>query len=341
MKKEHGQFYTTNYDYILQDFVIPENVEHIIEPFGGKGDLFGFLDKDTYTIEAYDIEPKHEIIVQKDTLLEPPDYKDKFVLTNPPFLARNKSDNKAIFDKYDENDLYKCFIRTIIENNPCGGILILPLNFWSSIRKNDVKLRTEFLSKFSIQRLNIFEENVFVDTTYTVCSLLFILKNSENIENKFKCSIYPQKKIFDIELNKINNYTFGGEIYSLEQNNTIKIERLTSKNQDTDFKTNILVQCIDMNADNKIKLSYVDNDDIYIDDTPKQSARTYATLITQPKLSVQQQKKLVKDFNEYLDTMRKKYHSLFLTNYRESKKIARKRISFKLVFEIVNHVLSK
>lgn len=37
--------------------------------------------------------------------------------------------------------------------------------------------------------------------------------------------------------------------------------------------------------------------------------------------------------------MREKYNSLFLTNYRESKKISRKRISFKLVYNICNYLL--
>lgn len=39
--------------------------------------------------------------------------------------------------------------------------------------------------------------------------------------------------------------------------------------------------------------------------------------------------------------MRTKYNSLFLTNYRESKKIARKRISFDLVYNIVGMFLLK
>ena len=31
-KKKLGQFYTTNYDYILQNMYIPENIECVIEP---------------------------------------------------------------------------------------------------------------------------------------------------------------------------------------------------------------------------------------------------------------------------------------------------------------------
>ena len=48
---------------------------------------------------------------------------------------------------------------------------------------------------------------------------------------------------------------------------------------------------------------------------------------------------LVEKFNKFLDERRKKYNSLFLTNYRESKDIARKRISFDLVYLIVGYLL--
>ena len=32
-KKKYGQFYTTNYKYILSNMVIPNNVKNIVEPF--------------------------------------------------------------------------------------------------------------------------------------------------------------------------------------------------------------------------------------------------------------------------------------------------------------------
>ena len=44
-------------------------------------------------------------------------------------------------------------------------------------------------------------------------------------------------------------------------------------------------------------------------------------------------------FNEFMKEKRELYHSLFLTNYRESNSIARKRISFNLVYEIVNYLI--
>lgn len=69
------------------------------------------------------------------------------------------------------------------------------------------------------------------------------------------------------------------------------------------------------------------------------SSRTYASLIITPSIDNEKQKKLVDKFNSLLADYRKRYHSLFLTNYRESKDIARKRISFELVYQIVEHIL--
>lgn len=334
-KKERGQFFTTNYKYILQNLNIPNNIKNIIEPFTGNGDLLNFISRDI-NIVCYDIEPKKDFIIEKNTILNPPNYNDKFVLTNPPYLARNKCKDKTIFDKYKYNDLYKCFIHQLIESECLGGILIIPLNFWCSIRKNDVSLRKNFVKKFNIIHMNIFEEKVFDDTSYTICSFQFELRSNDNMIN---CTIYPINNKMIIELNFENNYTIGGEIYKLSQNKNIKIERLTKNNNNSEFKTNILLKCIDNNIHNKICLKYVSDDKIFIDDTPNLSARSYATLIIEPKLNKKQQKKLIKKFNDYLEDQRVKYHSLFLTNYRESNSIARKRISFNLAFSIINYLL--
>ena len=93
------------------------------------------------------------------------------------------------------------------------------------------------------------------------------------------------------------------------------------------------------NIHTKIELKVVSDKDIYVDNTPNLSARSYATLVIQPKLNLEEQNILVKDFNKFLNSKRDEYNSLFLTNYRESNTIARKRISFKLVFEIINYLL--
>ena len=338
-KRQLGQYFTTNYKYVLQGFSIPETVDHIIEPFCGNGDLLNFISApDNYTIELYDIEPTRENIIQRDTIQNPPEYTNKFVITNPPYLARNKSDTKELYDRYNTNDLYKCFIKELIAQGCVGGILIIPLNFWSSIRKSDIDLRRQFLHRFRVIRLNIFEERVFEDTSYTVCSFQFEPADPNGILSRITTTIYPFNKQIDTVLSDANQYMIGGEIYQLSLQNQYKISRLTSKTVGIP-RTNILVKCIDDNVDNQISLSMVSDNDIYIDNTPNLSARTYATLVIQPAISVERQRKLVHDFNEFLTTKREKYNSLFLTNYRESKDIARKRISFDLVYQIVEYIL--
>ena len=346
-KKKLGQFYTKNYEYILSNLYIPDNIINIIEPFTGEGDLLNFIkNKDKYIIECYDIDPKKDYIIKKDTLLDNTIiFKNKFIITNPPYLARNKCLDKIIFDKYNENDLYKCFINKIINPDELclGGILIIPLNFWSSIRKKDILLREKFLNYYDIILLNIFEEKVFNDTTYTICSFQFELKKNidKKIINNLNYDIYPKKLKYKTILNKNNNFMIGGEIYNLniKKENKYIIGRLTNKNiTNNNYITNIFVKCIDDNINNKIGLSY--NEQLYIDETPNLSARTYATLIIEPFIDIEKQKELINNFNIYLNKERENYNSLFLSNYRESKDIARKRISFDLVYLIIKFLLN-
>jgi len=335
-KKKFGQFYTTNFSYILSNMKIPNNVNHVIEPFVGNGHLINFIkNKKRYTIETYDIDPKYKNAIKRDTLKNPPDYTNKFVLTNPPYLARNKNKDKELYDKYNTNDLYKCFIINLINSISIGGIIIIPLNFISSIRKADIELRKKFLEKYSMKMINIFEEQVFDDTKYAVCSIYFTKKDNDNSS---KIYIYPSKKQMTITLSNKNNYTIGGEIYNIPINKDYKIERATRKTKEN--ITNILLKCIDDNINSQLGFKLVNDNEIYIDNTDKLSARSYATLVINKSLSLEQQKKLVEKMNTYIKSQRDKYNSLFLTNYRESNTIARKRISFDLAFKICNYILS-
>ena len=340
-KSQLGQFYTTNYEYILQNCVIPSNISCVVEPFVGNGDLLNFMGEDTSNlgvkVEKYDIDPKIEDTIKRNTLLEPPDYNGKFILTNPPYLARNKSQNKEIYDKYKTNDLYKCFIISIINSECVGGIMIIPLNFISSIRKSDVDLRRSFLELFKIDVLNIFEEQVFDDTSYAVCTIQFTrITESPEETSSINTYIYPSGNHYIFKLTADNNYTIGGDIYNLIS--SIKVERATHINEKSEFLTNILLKCIDDNINSQLGFKLVADEDRFIDKTDKLSARSYATLIIHKKFTLSQQRKLVKKMNSFIKTKREEYNSLFLTNYRESNSIARKRISFDLAFKICGYI---
>lgn len=331
-KKHLGQFYTKKYNYILKDFELPE-IKHVIEPFAGECDLIKYIEskKQNIQLECYDIDPKTKFTIKRDTLLKPPSYKNKFVITNPPYLARNKNKDKSLYDKYKVNDLYKIFILNLINDNPDSGIIIIPLNFWSSIRKSDISIRINFLKKFKIVRMNIFEEQVFDDTTYTICSFLFRKKNNSD-DDDINTYIYPSNKNISL---KLTNGIIGGEIYQIKNTTKYTISRMTSKNKNKK-SSKILLKCIDDNKDSMINCSI---SDVYIDNTPNLSARTYATLLIEPYIELDKQKIIVDKFNNILNNYRSKYNSLFLTNYRESKDIARKRISFDLAYKIISQAI--
>ena len=155
------------------------------------------------------------------------------------------------------------------------------------------------------------------------------------------CYIYPSKQNITFSLSSNNNYTIGGEIYNLQKNKKYKIDRATKLVKNTEDFTNILVKCIDDNINSKIGLYIVDDltKEKYIDRTANLTARSYAILVIEPKITLEEQENLAKKFNIYLNEYRNKYNSLFLTNYRESNTIARKRISFGLVYEICGYLL--
>jgi len=336
--KSLGQIYTTRCEYILQGFDIPNY--DIIEPFAGQGDLVEYIHLfyPNKKVECYDIDPKRDYIVRRDTLLNPPSYNNKYVITNPPYVSRNKTENKILFDKYNVNDLYKCFIKTLCQEQVLGGIFIIPLNFWSSMRKMDIELRGKFIDLYDVQKINIFEEDVFDDTTYTVCSTQFIKKETNKIDKSTIITFYPSCDVINTEILSSNNYMIGGEIYNLPKSDKYTISRLTLKNKKN---TNLLIKCIDDNSNNRICMSYVKDSDIYVDRTTNCSARSYATLTITPVLNENEQRQLAEKFNLFLNTQRNKYHSLFLANYRESNDMARKRISFTLVYNIVEYILNK
>jgi hypothetical protein len=363
-KKERGQFFTTNVDYILTNIdCVGFDAGNIIEPFVGGGDLVLWMKKqdiDIKNISFFDIEPNQNLLkifpdielekIKQDTLLNPPDYFDKFVITNPPYLAKNKcrGTNKKIFSMYNLSDLFRIHLRQLIDGGCRGGIQILPLNFFSSIKKQDIKIRDDFLKKYDIIQLNIFEEDVFDDTSYTICSFKFLLSSEINKEQSINTTFYPSKKNKLCTLSSENNWIFGGEIYKKKEYN-FSVDRLTKKNASTYHERGYVLTNIKLNAvdggtrESRIKLEY-NTESLY----GKSTDRSFATIIIKSNdgtnldfiRSEENQKKIINTFNKKLEDAREKYNSLFLTNFRESKNgHGRKRISFRLCYKIINDIL--
>lgn len=316
---EKTQHYTFQADLVCGNLTkyIP-NDALLIEPFVGKGDLLSLFPKHRW--ETYDIaaKEKHQ---QRDTLLNPPDYKGKYVITNPPFLAKNKAKEKEIFNKYNVDDLYKA---ALLSFHSCsGGIVILPTNFLTDERSSEV--RKKFLKQYKILELNIFTEPVFESTTYSVCSFAF--EKKENFVQTFPVNIFPAKKRADLTLSLDYNYQIAGEYFSALRNVENIFGRLTPKA--TDFLTDIKLYALDT-REKRIRLEF--NKEHYIG---KDTDRMFATLTCKYQLTEKQQKQLIEEFNKEIERFRECYLDLPLSNYRD---YGRKRIGFSLAYKILSKI---
>lgn len=344
IKKIKGQYYTTNCSYILDGLqeLLPDSIEHVVEPFAGQGDLMKWIKTilPTVRIEAYDIEPKIDNIQQQDTLKIPPDYNNKWVITNPPYLARNKNTDKELYDMYETNDLYKCFIKTLVASNCLGGIIIIPAGFFFSPRQVDVVCRDAFMKKYKILTIRYFEETVFQDTPTTIVAILFIASDKVLIEQSVEWHLLPFGEKRTFVMSAEHNWIIGGDVYKLPINKNIKIRRYVVGQvlKDHEQQTHLTLNAIDSGTQaGRICLKYQEG---YIYPA-KDCSRTYATLcITGRTLSLEEQQDLSSRFNTFIENKRSETHSLFLPQYRESKEYARKRIPFELAYHIILHLLS-
>ena len=342
-KKDRGQFYTTNSSYILDGFPLPpSDIRCIVEPFAGKGDLIEWVKQAgcVAAIEAFDIEPKYPGVQKQDTLLMPPDYNNAWIITNPPYLARNKSDKKEIYDMYDTNDLYKCFLNSVVQQHNCrGGIFIIPAGFFFSPREMDTRCRNDFMSRYKITQMKYFEETVFDDTTTTIVAFSFEKATTILTEQNVEWTMLPSKINKTFHMSSAYQWIIGGDIYHLEVPDGIQVRRHVEGQplRENETQTFITLNALDSGTkDGRICCTYR-KDYIY---PAKDCSRTYATLrISGRELSEEEQIQLCSRWNEFIEQRRSATWSLFLPQFRETKEYARKRIPFELAYRILLHLI--
>jgi len=238
MKKQLGQFFTTNSDYILHGFEQFVKNKEISDPFAGNQDLILWAEKNNcQKAIGFDCDKKYidnKKVFYNDSLNNPKKY--KFVCTNPPYLHKNKA-TKKIKEKFFSGihsyfeDLYQISILSIL--NSKEGILVVPLNFLCA--ENSEKIRNLFFNQFAIIKLNIFSEQVFEDTTYNVISFYFKAKKSVSDKNKIFATIFPKKEKITFTIQKQFGWQFGGSFINKIKNtkNYLGIFRLTENNLDS------------------------------------------------------------------------------------------------------------
>ncbi len=363
-KRNLGQFFTTNCDYILQGFEEFVKEKEITDPFAGNQDLLNWVKKNKcqnaigFDYDKNCVDDKN--VFFNDSLNSPKKY--QFICTNPPYLHKNKASKelKEIFFKNDNSqfeDLYQIALKSCFD---CiEGIIIIPLNFLCA--QNSSKIRELFFAKFSIIKLNIFSTQVFADTTYNVIAFYFRRNLDIQESNIIDTTIFPENFQLKIELTKKSNWQFGGDfikkinstknylgVYRLTENIVengdkeieISLQSIgqkqyikTSENFINLLQKNILfLRAIDSKNGKKIQLEDIRDYKIKAL-IGKNTSRNMAHLIFKKPISIADQSKIIKIFNEKLNENRQKYLSFFLTNFRDNN---RKRISFDTAYKLIN-----
>ncbi len=367
-KKQLGQFFTKNSDYILCGLEKYVKGKNVADPFAGSGDLISWAkDKDAKNVKGFDIDERYangKEVLKNDSLKNPKRY--DFIVTNPPYLNVNKASKdikEAYFTGSEFEDLYHLSLKSIMNSNE--GIIIVPINFLSA--RNSQKIRDVFFSKFKIVEMNYFKQQVFPDTTYNVIAFYY-KKKINSLEDEFviKTHIYPEGKSVDIKLCKKHGWSIGGEVINKikNQKNFLRIKRLTEKDLKKQrgsmkiqaaynhvktirefeisgdiydsIKSNIiLLKAIDSGTESG-KISLENIRDYGVDClVSKESSRHMIYLIFEKNISIGEQKKIITLFNEEINKLRENHLSLFLTNYRDKD---RKRISFDFVYKFINYL---
>ena len=106
-KKNLGQFFTKNSDYILQDLQKYVKNKVVVDPFAGNQDLMRWAKKNNCK-NAVGFDCDQNLVEDKkvflnDSINSPKKY--KFVCTNPPYLHKNKA-SQEVKEKLKENILF-------------------------------------------------------------------------------------------------------------------------------------------------------------------------------------------------------------------------------------------
>ena len=303
-KQKLGQYYTTEAKTLLEKYTPYFKGKDVIDPFAGNCDLLDLAKSNGCSVLGYDLAPVNPETIGRNTLLDPPDFSGKFLLTNPPYLCSNKNKDKAVYNKWLQNDLYKCHIASFI-GQVKEGILIVPSNFLS---ESSSRCRTLFFSNYKILECDYYYYPVFKDATTGVCIFYF----KESMENEsFPCRVhYSPSEIIETDclLCPEYNWLTGKEFFDYINIEEPGFKRWTGK--ETGFLTSMIVGLLDYGK-HKQGLSYNRGNPIIC----KEKAFTTYQLVSPFKISKSLQKQIVEIFNTKMEYFRNKYHGMFLSNY--------------------------
>lgn len=403
-KHKYGQHYTPKIltdKYVNLFKKLKEKKICVVDPFVGEGNLLleylsqfskeeaiellkekkikGF-DIDKKTLERtkkrfkdiYDLDDEllKELFIVNNSLKTNKTKIDDFILTNPPYLARNVCKKKypKDFKKNFENNKFKDYYEIALNKYKKNeGFWIIPTNFITSEYLTET--RKKLFNVFNFKNINVFEFPIFKDTRISVISFHLKYKKEEqdelNInfvkedsEKEIKISLTEKGEICSdwleettcsgefIKQGLLREQIPYGEIELNVLNEDYVIEKIkTTKEMEHKLKNNILfLRATDTGSKTGVLGLYTLNElfkNNYSDLEPvslvtKKTSRLCVPLFFLEDISIEEQLKIKDLVNKKLKKYREKYHSVFLTNFKNTtNKISRKRISFKEIYGLI------
>lgn len=306
-KQSKGQYFTTNCDEILSGYESIVSSKSIIEPFAGGGDLTSWAERNgAVSVKEYDLEPCNSKTIQNDSIANPPDYSGRIVVTNPPYLSKNKfKGNKKVFERWDQNDLYKCHLASL--SNGCEeALVIIPSNF---LCESSPKARKILFENHYIESAKYWETPIFDDATTGICVLH--LKKGKKPFQKFPMIIFPGGDRITMILEEKYGFLHGKDFFEFINMSNGNLRVIKTDVGMNPPNTNLVVGLLDNGIWNN-GVRYNDGEPIYC--SPK-SFTTYQITLVGLEIGNSIQKDITNNFQLKFDKFRNQYKSMFLSNY--------------------------
>jgi hypothetical protein len=306
-KQALGQYYTTKACDALQGYESVVCNKHVIDPFAGNGDLLSWAQSNgALEVVGYDIQPTRNDYIQRDTLLDPPDFSGSVVLSNPPYLSANKcrTGDKRTYSMWGESDYYKCHLASL-ENHGCDeALVILPTNF---LCESNPSIRRRLFQTHHVVSARYWSRPIFEDASTGVC--LIHLRRGRVESQHFPLDLVYQGVTVEVDLEDQYKYLWGQDFFEYIKGDKIKV--LKTDEGMPPPNTHLVFGLLDRGKW-KSGLTYNSGAPIYC--APK-SFTTYQVTLPDYDLSEDQERQIVDLFNDRLGHFRRMYHDMFLSNY--------------------------
>ena len=330
-KQRQGQYFTTNAVTLLDGLEHRVRGATVCEPFAGGGDLVEWCrNNGAEDVKAFDIAPQNEATISNDSIHHPRYEGCHMVVTNPPYLSRNKNKEKQPYEQWGQSDLYKCHLASLVSSDLDNGILILPSNF---ISESNSKIRDLFFSRFKLDLVRYYRYPVFDDATTGICVIDFsrwvpTASMWVNFETHYRDKIAKNKYELRGEYGWLPGKTFFEHIY--EDNDPLDLKILRQGEG-----TNIIISLL-TNGKYPMGAHYNEGETIYA------PAKTFTTYQVKADVDITppQQREIVDTYNSVLGIFRSAYEEMFLANYMGAEqKIKSRRYSNLLLSRVIKDTL--